>query len=361
MAIIEKLHILRFRNLDNQYLELNKNINLFIGSNGQGKTNLIECIYYLGHNRSFKTKNIKDVVPFEEDFLQIKAVVDDVSVSLKKSKHKSEIIFDDTKISSNSKLTHILPTQVISPDRGFVIGGTPKLKRSYLDWGVFHANKDMLKTYKSYNKALKNINTLLSSNNLNQVEGWLSQIATLSVKISLARNNYIENLKATLRKDLLSPMISLIDVNKGFNFTFQSGWTKDVDYLNKSEIYNYLIKNKHLFFKNKHLSYGPHKASLDFFFDEKSENHLSRGEQKKLSTVFWMLQVLFLVEIGVKPIVLIDDISSELDQNKINETLSFLTQLDVQIFITDIGNKELPLDTKKTSTYHIKKGVIYDN
>ena len=60
-----------------------------------------------------------------------------------------------------------------------------------------------------------------------------------------------------------------------------------------------------------------------------------------------MLQVLFLVETGVKPIVLIDDISSELDQKKINETLGFLTQLDVQIFITDIGNKELPLDTKK--------------
>jgi len=354
MAIIEKLHILRFRNLDNQYLELNKNINLFIGSNGQGKTNLIESVYYLGHNRSFKTKNIKDVVPFEKDFLQIKAVVDDVSVSIKKSKHKGEITFDDTKVSSNSKLTHILPTQIISPDRGFVIGGTPKLKRSYLDWGVFHTNKDILKTYKSYNKALKNINILLSSNNLNQMEEWFSQIAGLSVEISLARNNYIENLKATLKK-------GLVGVNKEFNFTLQPGWTKDVDYLKKSEVYNYLIKNKRLFFKNKHLSYGPHKATLDFFFDKKNENYLSRGEQKKLSTVFWMLQVLFLVETGVKPIVLIDDISSELDQNKINETLSFLTQLDVQIFITDIGNKTLPLDTKKISSYHIKKGVIYNN
>jgi len=361
MAIIEKLHILRFRNLDNQYLELNKNINLFIGSNGQGKTNLIESIYYLGHNRSFKTKNIKDVVPFEKGFLQIKAVVDDVSVSLKKSKHKSEIIFDDTKVSSNSKLTHILPTQVISPDRGFVIGGTPKLKRSYLDWGVFHTNKDILKTYKSYNKVLKNINTLLSTNNYKQLEEWLSQIAGLSVEISLARDNYIENLKTTLKKDLVSPVTSFVGVNKGFDFTLQPGWTKDVDYLNQREVYSYLINNKRLFFKNKHLSYGPHKATLDFSFDKKNENHLSRGEQKKLSTVFWMLQVLFLVETGVKPIVLIDDISSELDQNKINETLNFLTQLDVQIFLTDIGNKTLTLDTKKTSTYHIKKGVINSN
>ena len=66
MAIIEKLHILRFRNLDNQYLEPNTNINLFIGGNGQGKTNLIEALYYLGHSRSFKSKNIKDVVPFEK-------------------------------------------------------------------------------------------------------------------------------------------------------------------------------------------------------------------------------------------------------------------------------------------------------
>ena len=60
MAIIEKLHILRFRNLDNQYLEPHKNINLFVGGNGQGKTNLIEALYYLGHNRSFKSKNISE-------------------------------------------------------------------------------------------------------------------------------------------------------------------------------------------------------------------------------------------------------------------------------------------------------------
>jgi len=242
-----------------------------------------------------------------------------------------------------------------------VIGGTPKLKRSYLDWGVFHTNKDILKTYKSYNKVLKNINTLLSTNNYKQLEEWLSQIAGLSVEISLARNNYIENLKTTLKKDLVSPVTSFVGVNKGFDFTLQPGWTKDVDYLNQREVYSYLINNKRLFFKNKHLSYGPHKATLDFSFDKKNENHLSRGEQKKLSTVFWMLQVLFLVKTGVKPIVLIDDISSELDQNKINETLSFLTQLDVQIFITDIGNKTLPLDTKKISSYHIKKGVIYNN
>ena len=358
MAIIERLHILRFRNLNNQYLEPNKNINLIIGSNGQGKTNLIESIYYLGHNRSFKTKNINDVVPFEEEFLQIKAVVDDFRVSIKKSKQKGEIIFDEKKVSSNSKLTQTLPIQIVSPDRGFVVGGVPRLKRSYLDWGVFHTEKEALKTYKSYNKALKNINALLSNKDLSQIDGWFSQISTLSVQISLMRDSYIENLKTTLKTDLLSHLEKLVGGNNSFNFILKPGWTKDIDHLNKDEIYNYLIKNKHLFLKNKHLSYGPHKATISFFLDDKNENYLSRGEQKKLSTIFWMLQVLFLVETGIKPIVLIDDISSELDQSKIDSILGFLTQIDVQIFITDIGNKKLPLDTTNTSIYYIKNGII---
>jgi len=66
MATIEKLHVLNFRNLKDQYLLPNKHINVLIGKNGHGKTNFIESLYYLGHGRSFKTKNLKDVIPFDE-------------------------------------------------------------------------------------------------------------------------------------------------------------------------------------------------------------------------------------------------------------------------------------------------------
>ena len=65
-----------------------------------------------------------------------------------------------------------------------------------------------------------------------------------------------------------------------------------------------------------------------------------------------------LVKLNIKPIVLIDDISSELDQEKIDSILDFLIKLEVQIFITDIGNKSLSVDKKRTSIYHIEKGVI---
>jgi|TARA_B110000240_G_scaffold125688_1_gene139973 DNA replication and repair protein RecF len=358
MAIIEKLHVARFRNLNNQYLEPNKNINLILGSNGQGKTNFIESLYYLGHNRSFKTKNIKDVIPFDEDFVQINAIIDGEKIALNKSKSKSTIVISNEKITSNSILSKHLPTQIISPDRGFVVGGTPKLKRSYLDWGVFHENKEILKTYKSYNKTVKNINTILAGNNQNQLEEWFSKFAFLSVEISQARINYIQKLTRMLKESPLQKLESFVESTKSLEFKLQTGWTKDVDGLNQSEIKQYLQNNKNSFIRTKHMGYGPHRASIDFYLRKRNESFLSRGEQKKLSIIFWMLQVLVLAKENSNPVVLIDDISSELDQKKINSILDFLTNLNIQLFITDIGNKELPLDPKKTNIYHIENGVI---
>jgi DNA replication and repair protein RecF len=358
MAIIEKLHVARFRNLNNQYLEPNKNINLILGSNGQGKTNFIESLYYLGHNRSFKTKNIKDVIPFDEDFVQINAIIDGEKIALNKNKSKSTIVIGNEKITSNSILSKHLPTQIISPDRGFVVGGTPKLKRSYLDWGVFHENKEILKTYKSYNKTVKNINTILAGNNQNQLEEWFSKFAFLSVEISQARINYIQKLTRMLKESPLQKLESFVESTKSLEFKLQTGWTKDVDGLNQSEIKQYLQNNKNSFIRTKHMGYGPHRASIDFYLRKRNESFLSRGEQKKLSIIFWMLQVLVLAKENSNPVVLIDDISSELDQKKINSILDFLTNLNIQLFITDIGNKELPLDPKKTNIYHIENGVI---
>ena len=85
---------------------------------------------------------------------------------------------------------------------------------------------------------------------------------------------------------------------------------------------------------------------------------MSRGEQKKASIVFWMLQVLLLVEKEKVPVVLIDDISSELDEIKIKSILDFLIETNTQIFMTDIGNKKLPLSDKKANRFLIENGVI---
>lgn len=358
MATVEKLHILKFRNLRDQLVLPSKNINVLIGKNGEGKTNFIESLYYLGHGRSYKTKNLKDVITFDERQIQISAIIDGKKITINKSREKNQVLIDGKKISSNSLLSQILPTQIISPDRGFVVGGTPKLKRSYLDWGVFHHNKNTLRTYTAYKKTLKNINSLLVSGNKNQLDEWLTKLASLSVEITKERNDYVDKLTKTLSKNLSHKLKSLVEPFFEFKFFLQTGWPKEVDALSQNKIETYLLNNTDAFFKSKHLGYGPHRSSIDYFLNDQGENFLSRGEQKKMSIVFWMLQILVLVENKKIPIVLVDDISSELDNNKIKSIVDYLSEIKVQIFITDIGNKKLPLSEKNTASYKIESGVI---
>jgi len=358
MATVEKLHVLKFRNLTDQHLLPNQGINVLIGKNGHGKTNFIESLYYLGHGRSFKTKSLKDVIPFDGHQIQISAVIDGKKITINKSRDKRLVLVDGKKISSNSLLSQILPTQIISPDRGFIVGGAPKLKRSYLDWGVFYHNEKTLKTYASYKKTLKNINSLLVDRSRNQLGEWLTKLASLSVEITKERNDYIDKLTKTLGKNLSRKLKNLVEPSVDFEFVLQTGWPKEVDALSQKKIETYLLNNTNTFFKSKHLNYGPHRSSIDYFLNGQSENFLSRGEQKKMSVVFWMLQVLMLVENEKKPIVLVDDISSELDNIKIKSIVDFLSEINVQIFITDIGNKKLPLNEKNTTNYKIESGLI---
>jgi Recombinational DNA repair ATPase (RecF pathway) len=177
MAVINKLSINQFRNLKNQYIEPSKNINLFVADNAQGKTNLIEAIYYLGHNRSFKTKTISEVIHYKFSDFQLNAQIDNHRIKLEKSRNKNKIFIDQQRIKNTSQLTQLLPIQIITPDKGFVVNGTPKNKRSYLDWGVFHVELGFLKTFKSYNKILKNINVLLFNNKINELDFWFLELA----------------------------------------------------------------------------------------------------------------------------------------------------------------------------------------
>jgi len=358
MATIKKIHILQFRNIKDQYIKPNKDINIFVGGNAQGKTNLIEAIYFLGHNRSFKTKSLKDLVPFNKKNIKISAEVDNSQVILERSKTNNNATVNKQKINNNSTLTHLLPIQIISPDKGFIVGGAPKLKRSYLDWGVFHMEPTMLKTYKSFSRALKNTNSLFSGGDNKQVDCWLFELATLSVEISLARTNYIERLSRKMEQPLLLKTNKSFNLNKPLSFLFNSGWTRDINYLDQETIYRFLKKNINNFTKVKHLNYGPHKATIDFFLDNQTESCFSRGEQKTLSIMFWVAQVLMLTDAGVFPVVLIDDVSSELDKQKTNLVLDCLLDLGVQVFLTDIGKKTLIVDKEKTNSYKINGGVI---
>lgn len=354
MSVINKLHIHNFRNFHNQYVEFNNNINLFIADNAHGKTNLIEAIYYLAHNRSFKTKNIKELIKFNKNEFLINANTNNQQIKFIKSLSKTNISINYKNINNTSQLTKSLPIQLITPDKGFIVNGTPKNKRSYLDWGVFHVEPDISKEFKKYNKILKNINTLLHDKHKQDIDFWLFELSKTAAIINQARFKYIQQ----LNKNTNHIINDLFNNVKSFNYSFLSGWVKSVDSLNFNSIFNYLINNKNDFFKKKYLNCGSHKASIKFILNSKDECFLSRGEQKNLSIIFWLSQILMLIELNIKPIVLIDDLSSELDNLKIQNILNYLDTLNVQTIITNINNNLSLSNKQNTQVFSIKNGLI---
>ena len=358
MAVIEKLIINQFRNIENQYIEPKKGINLVIGSNAQGKTNLLESIYYLGHNRSFKTTKLSEIIGYKKNSLDLSAIVDEKKITLKKTTNKTKINIDNTTVASSSKLTKLLPIQIITPDKGFVINGTPKNKRSYLDWGLFHVKPELLQTYKTYNKTLKNINSLLNKNQTNDLEYWYLELTKTARIINENRDKYVKNLTKITQSLNDKYLKKIVNNTEKFEYSLFTGWPKEVGDLNEANIYKYLIKQTNNFARLKFLSCGAHKASIKFYLNNKNESLLSRGQQKKYSLIFWLSQIELLVQQGVHPIVLIDDISSELDKDKTKTIMSCLELLNIQAFITDISSNTSAHQNPKQTTFLIDNGTI---
>ncbi len=358
MAVIDKLFVNQFRNLQSQIILPHKQINLFVGDNAQGKTNLIEAIYYLGHNRSFKTKTIKEVIGFEHQKFQLQAQIDGNKIKLEKSKNKNTISINQQKINISSQLSQFLPIQIITPDKGFVVNGTPKNKRSYLDWGVFHVKPETVILFKNYQKILKNIHALLFQNKINELDFWFLELAKTAVIINQNRIEYLQQLKQTKLANQSGLLKNLIESFNQFDYQFSSGWPKEVNEIDTQSMYQYLSNNTTQLLKNKHLKYGSHKANIIFSLSGKNECFLSRGEQKSLSIIFWLTQVLLLVNLKIKPIVLIDDLSSELDDEKINTVLHYLQALKVQTFITDISHNSSAMNGINCNIFQIQSGVV---
>ena len=355
MAVIDKLQISQFRNIENQYIEPSSGVNLIIGSNAQGKTNLLESIYYLGHNRSYKTKKLRDVIGHKHRSIKLSAQVDGKKIKLEKFPNKTTISVDNKKIINTSSLSILMPIQVITPDKGFIVNGTPKNKRSYLDWGLFHVKPELLTVFKSYDKAIKNINALLYNKKTDGIDGWFQELSKSAKIINQNRYEYIDELRKNTSsyKDICPTKII-----EETDFRLHNGWPKEVDWEDESSSYNYLNRNINTFIKTKFLNCGPHKASIKFVMNGKDECYLSRGQQKKQSIIFWLKQVDVLIHNGVRPIILIDDISSELDAEKTSALVSHLEGLKVQSFITDIGHNTRYTNETNNITFVLENGTI---
>ena len=354
---LQKLIINQFRNIESASLAFNPKINVIIGENGSGKSSLLEAIYFLGLGRSFRTHLTNRVIQYEQPhftlYSEIKHQERIFSIGLQKTKNgETTLKIDRQVVKTLASLTQYIPMQLITPESYTLLSGSPKNRRSYLDWGVFYHDPLFYNNWSRIKRILKQRNAALKQcNAYKELEVWDNELCLLSEQISAQRADYFAKLQPLIEQ-------TIADFLPEFTIksTFFCGWDN-----NNKPLAQYLSDN---FLRDKQLGYtsiGPQKADLKLKINNLPVGDvLSRGQLKLLVYALRLAQGLFLNAVDHKQCVfLIDDLTSELDRSKQTILAKHIIKSDAQVFISAISLNSIEnLFTQERTLFHVKQGEL---
>ncbi len=352
---ITKLELQNFRNYKKKNFSNFSNLNIIIGKNGIGKTSIIEAIYLGSLAKSFKTNNDESLIKNNEDYFRIKIYYYDYLV-----KKNLELFFDKngkkTKINSKmqKKLSDFISQYriiMLSPDELKLVKSSPSVRRNYLNIQISQLNKEYLYFLNNYNNLIKNKNDflkkLLLNNNLDQkyLDVLDEKIAEEGLNIYRYRKKYI---------DLINKYIKGIFKMYEKNNDIYLNYLSDYELNDKDKIIKQLkkIRNKEI---NLGMStFGIHRDDYEFIHNNNnSKDYSSQGLQKLIILAMKLSEVnIFIKEYNIMPILLLDDLFSELDEKNRNKIFKSLDK-EIQIFITTT-------DLKNINKRLLEKAKIYD-
>lgn len=312
--ILKTLRVQNFRTHSDFILEIGEKSTLISGANGSGKTSLLEAIYFALQGTSFRSSN-KEILRndgsswFRIDLKDSKDSLRTIIFNDAVQKSKKQFLVDGNKkarLSANLRI----PVVLFEPDDLQLLSGSPTRRRNFLDYFLSQIFPSFQLALARYNKALKQRNNLLKRNNVSKDElfPWNLMLAEYGAEIISKRQDFLELLNSKIEE-----------------VYFEISGVKDeikIDYLgekvSKNEILAILSENIE---RDKILGYtnfGPHKHDIQFIFNKKpAQNVASRGENRSLVLALKFIETDILADLTSKrPIVLLDDVFSELDDDR---------------------------------------------
>ncbi len=337
---VNLLAIHRLRNIQSADLTFSPTLNIVYGKNGSGKTTVLEALHFLGLGRSFRTRENKPLIPYGEQQLSLfsrlsSPLQDEVTIGIQRSTRSSinKTLIDSIPASSATQLAGVLPVKVICSQSFQLLEGSPSVRRSYLDWAMFHVKHDFSSLWREYARCLKQRNSLLRRGKMGGYEGldhWSMALANLGSKIHQQRLEMYPGLSEAFNT-LLQDFGFVGKVAIGFSY--KRGWPDGLGLL--ESINRHLDTDKARGFTGV----GPHKADLVFTVNGLPANSvLSRGQIKTLVCALNLAQLAYLQSkaSAVRPILLIDDFTAELDMDSQRRIATWVERIQVQTFITGI-------------------------
>lgn len=330
---ITQFQIEHFRNLASQLVPLSPQINLITGDNGAGKTALLEAIYFLSRQRSFRTNQLPALIQQDKHYFRLiaKTVSPDHQVGLERrletdKKLAFQLRIDRETQKSPARLAKIIPTIAITARSFQLIDAGPQFRRQFMDYAVFHFDSDFFNHWQTFQKALKNRNAALKQQMPRAViDSFSATLIPTGEAVHACRNACFSAFKPLLDKHLLA-----LNFPYAVTIRYAPGWNTE------HSLADSLMRHFDYDFRLRHTRYGPHRADIKLSIEGGSaDNRLSRGQQKTLILAMYLAQIDLIGEYGsATPLLIFDDIAAELDANKRNLVLNYLTNLNCQMFFS---------------------------
>lgn len=357
---INRLQMMNYRNYEVLDIELCKNVNVFMGNNAQGKTNILEAIYYCAFAKSHRTSRDKELITWDKDIAYVS-----VSVTKKRLDKKIEInILKDgkkaikinkIKISKIGELFGVFNVVMFSPEDLKIIKDSPGIRRRFIDMELCQLNSNYYYNLVQYNKVLNERNVILKNRNLSDdiIDIYDIQLSEFGNNIIRDRLSYINELNKygdEIHKDITSKKEEIL-------FRYEST-IKDLSNL-KESFYNQLVKNRQRDRERGLTSVGPHRDDFTVLINNVDvKSYGSQGQQRTaiLTIKFASLKIIKEVT-GEYPVLLLDDVLSELDFSRKRYILSTIGEIQTVITCTGIEDLSSYLD-EKSKVFKVKDGDI---
>ena len=346
---IESIQLKNYRNYESLDMKLDKGTNILYGDNAQGKTNILEAIYLGGTTKSHRGSKDREIIKFEEDESHIRMVVSKknmkyrIDMHLKKNKAKG-VAINGLPIKKARELFGIVNLVFFSPEDLNIIKNGPGERRRFIDLELCQLNAIYLTDLSNYNHIVNQRNKLLKDlafrpELMDTLDIWDLQMAEFGKKIIQARAKFIEKLNEIIQ-----------DIHRnltGNRETLQLVYEPSVT---AESIEQEIARNRERDLKFKLTTLGPHRDDLCGMVNGIDIRLFGSQGQQRTAALSLKLSEIYLVKEVVKdtPVLLLDDVLSELDSNRQNYLLNSIH--DVQTVITCTG-----LDEFVNNRFHINK------
>jgi DNA replication and repair protein RecF len=328
-------------------------LNVFVGPNGSGKTSILESIHVLGSSRSFRTHRLAELISHGQSWLRVWGEIasDDgasAPVGVEKSSEGLRIRVAGEGVRSASELARQLPLVVISPDSQRLLTDGAELRRQLMDWALFHVEPGYLHVLQRYRRALRQRNAALRE----QVGGaaltaWDQELAEAGEALHGQRDRFLGGILPLYAETLQRLIPMSVDIR------YRAGWDTSVALKEALEAGTPTDRIRGF------TGVGPHRADLVFrTAGAPAHRVLSRGEGKLFVVGLVLAQGRFLVDRqGRRPLVLVDDLASELDEDSRGRFFAQLEALGAQSFVTTVSRDLVETaDSEDVKVFHVERG-----